>query len=162
MKLFIKRDTSANGRTFVICDASGSEKYTTVTISSKVTPNANLQIRDTGGAVAAKIRRLPIPGTMTYVLKAYKTHIIFVIVPTQKGMYSYFYRTNWHINGNIAAKNFTVIDVDKTVVFHHIRHAGYAELDIKNEDRELFCVAASVCVDLINTVEKHALKAANI
>ena len=162
MKLFIKRDTSASDREFVICDASGNEKYTVVSVTSNVTANANLQIRDANGNVGARIRRLPIPGTMTFVLKAYGTHINFVIVPTQKGVYSYFYRNNWHVSGDIAAKNFTVIDVDKTVVFRHDRHTGYGELTIEDEENELFCIAAAVCVDLLNTVEKHALKTANI
>ena len=162
MKLFIKRDASASDREFVICDASGNEKYTVVSVTSKVTANANLQIRDANGNVGARIRRLPIPGTMTFVLKAYGTHINFVIVPTQKGVYSYFYRNNWHVSGDIAAKNFTVIDVDKTVILHHRKHADHCTLEYFDRDNELYCVTAAICANLINTVEKPVIKAVNI
>ena len=50
-----------------------------------------------------------------------------------------------------------MIDVDKSVVFSHTRHSGYTELEINDEANELLCVAAPVCVNMINTVEKHEL-----
>ena len=163
MKLFIKRELSASSCEFVVSDASGNEKYKVNRKQTKVTPNTVYRISDVNGeGVAAAIRRLPVVGTKTFVLKAYKTHVTFVMVPTQKGIYAYFYGNNWHIRGDIAAKNFEVIDVDNTEIFSHKCHSDYGELTVVDEENELFCVAAAVCVNLINTTEQHVLKTANI
>lgn len=162
MKLHLKRDVSAGGVGFSVFDESGREKYRAVSVVTKVTKKTNLLLLDQNGRVAAKIRRLPIVGTYTYVLRVEKSHITFVIVPVKNGVLSYFYGNNWHINGNIAAKDFTIIDVDKTVILSHRKHADYCTLEIFNEENERYCVAAAICVNLINTIEKPVVKAVGI
>lgn len=162
MKLHLKRDVSADGAGFAVFDESGREKYRAVSVKTKVTKKTNLFLLDGNGNTAAKIRRLPIVGTYTFVLKVSKSHITFVIVPTKNGILSYFYGNNWHINGSIAAKNFTIIDVDKSVVLSHRKHADYCTLEIFDEDNELYCVAAAICANLINTIEKPVVQAAKV
>ena len=56
-------------------------------------------------------------------------------------------------------KNFTIIDVDKSVILRHIKHTDFCELIIERESAELYCIAASVCANLINTVDKFAVQA---
>lgn len=162
MKLHLKRDLSASDAGFTVFDESGMEKYRAVSVKTKVTKKTNLLLLNSQGETAAKIRRLPIVGTYTFVLKVAKSHITFVIVPTKNGILSYFYGNNWHINGSIAAKNFTIIDVDKSVILSHRKHADYCTLEIFDEDNELYCVAASICANLINTIEKPVVQAAKI
>ncbi len=162
MKLHLKRDLSASDAGFTVFDESGMEKYRAVSVKTKVTKKTNLLLLNSQGETAAKIRRLPIVGTYTFVLKVAKSHITFVIVPTKNGILSYFYGNNWHINGSIAAKNFTIIDVDKSVILSHRKHADYCMLEIFDEDNELYCVAASICANLINTIEKPVVQAAKI
>ena len=162
MKLHLKRDLSAVDAGFTVFDESGMEKYRAVSVKTKVTKKTNLLLLNSQGETAAKIRRLPIVGTYTFVLKVAKSHITFVIVPTKNGILSYFYGNNWHINGSIAAKNFTIIDVDKSVILSHRKHTDYCTLEIFDEDNELYCVAASICANLINTIEKPVVQAANI
>ena len=160
MKLHLKRDLSASDAGFTVFDESGMEKYRAVSVKTKVTKKTNLLLLNSQGETAAKIRRLPIVGTYTFVLKVAKSHITFVIVPTKNGILSYFYGNNWHINGSIAAKNFTIIDVDKSVILSHRKHTDYCTLEIFDEDNELYCVAASICANLINTIEKPVVQAA--
>ncbi len=162
MKLHLKRDLSASDAGFTVFDESGMEKYRAVSVKTKVTKKTNLLLLNSQGETAAKIRRLPIVGTYTFVLKVAKSHITFVIVPTKNGILSYFYGNNWHINGSIAAKNFTIIDVDKSVILSHRKHTDYCTLEIFDEDNELYCVAASICANLINTIEKPVVQAAKI
>ena len=88
-----------------------------------------------------------------------KKRVTFVNIITAKGVYSHFYGINYHIRGAIAAKSFDVIDVDKTLVLSHRRHSGYCELDIADGADELFCVAVSVCANMMNIIEKTALQA---
>lgn len=162
MKLFIRRSTDASGCLFVLYDESGNEKYKVFRKAFKLMPIASYRIADVTGDTAAKIRRLPFVGAKTFALKANRSRVNLVLLPTQQGVFATFYGNNWHVNGNIAAKNFSVIDVDKTEVFRHIRHSRYGELEIFDEENELLCVAAAICINLLNTVEKHALKAANV
>lgn len=159
MKLYLRRDLSAADAAFTVFDELGEEKYRVASVKTKVTKRTYLVISDTNGSPRAKIRRLPIVGTFTFVLRVQKSHVTFVVVPVKNGVLSYFYGNNWHVNGSIAAKNFTVIDVDKTVIFSHRKHADHCTLEITNRENELFCVAASVCVNLINTTEKPLAQA---
>lgn len=144
---------------FVIYDESGNNKYLASVGKTKVGGKFNIIITDSIGNTAARIRQLPIVGTNTFVFKVNKKHVTFVVVPTQKGAYSYFYGNNWHINGELLSKNFVIIDVDKSVILRHSKHSGYCELEILSEKNELYCVAASICANLINTVEKLAVQA---
>lgn len=162
MKLYLKRDVSARDVGFVIVDELGHKKYRAVSVSTKVTKRTNLLLLDASGQPAAKIRRLPIVGTYTFVMRVKKSHITFVMVPVKGEVLSNFYGNNWHVNGNLAAKNFTVIDVDNTVILHHRRHADYCTLEFFDPDNELYCVMVAICANLINTVEKPVIKAVNI
>ena len=162
MKLFLKRDVAATDTNFSIFDESGNEKYRAAHIKTKVTKKLNMAVTDKRGEVVAKIRRLPIAGATAFVLKVGRTHITLVMVITRRGVLSYFYGNNWHIIGDLAKKNFSIIDVDKTVILNHRRQSGYAELEFYNAEHELYCVTASICANLINTVEKPVVKTANI
>ena len=159
MTLFLKRDTSADDPLFVICDMSGNEKYRVNRQSDKAFLSKRLNITDETGRTVAKIRRLPIAGSSTYALRIGRRRVTFVNIITQKGVYSHFYGSNYHIRGAIAAKNFDVIDVDKTLVLSHRKHSGYCELDIADSSEELFCAAVSVCANMMNIIEKTALQA---
>ena len=157
MKLYLKRDVSAGDISFSVLDECGREKYRVVSVKKKLSTRLNLSVTNTDGETAAKIRRFPLANA--FVLRVGKSHVTFVIVPTKRGILSYFYGNNWHILGDVAAKNFTVIDVDKTLVLSHRRHSGYCELDIADGADELFCVAVSVCANMMNIIEKTALQA---
>lgn len=159
MRLFLKRDVSLGESAFVIFDELGNIKYLAQVGKTKVGGKYNVKISDADGETAAKIRELPIVGTNTFVFKVNKRHVTFVIVPTANGLNSYFYGNNWHINGELASKNFLIIDVDKSVIMRHTKRADCCELEIEREECELYCVAASICANLINTTEKLAVQA---
>ena len=156
MRLFLKRDVSMGESAFVIFDGSGREKYRAEVGKTKVGGKFNIVISDAQGGVAARIRELPIVGTKTFVFKVDRSHVTFVILPTPGGLSYRFYGSNWYIGGDLATKDFDIIDVDKSVILRHVRHSDYCELDIARESAELYCVAASVCANLINTTEKLA------
>ena len=159
MTLYLRRDVSAGNRCFTVSDALGAEKYFVSTPTSGLMTKFKLVITDTTGNEAARIRRIPLVGTMTYVLRFGRKHVTLVTVPTTKGISAYFYGSNWHIGGEFAAKNFSIIDVDKTLICEHRNHADYSEINIPDSGNELFCVAASVCSNLINTIDSPALQA---
>ena len=150
MTLFLKRTRSADDPLFVICDKSGNESYRVNYAPGKIFSQQRLLVTDAQGRTAVKIRRLPIAGSCTYALRMGKKRVTFVNIITAKGVYSHFYGINYHIRGAI---------VDKTLVLSHRRHSGYCELDIADGADELFCVAVSVCANMMNIIEKTALQA---
>lgn len=160
MRLFIKRDKSPDSTDFVIFGESGEERYKTQQKKTPSKKGVNLRIVDASGCTAAKIRRFPIAPASIFFIRLEKSRLTFVTVPAKNGLYSYFYGSNRLVSGSVAAKNFSVIDVDKSVVFSHRRRPGYIELEIADKKNEAFSVAVSVCANLINTVEKHELKPA--
>lgn len=154
MKLLIKRDVSASNSEFTIYDELGNLKYYVEFIKQKTKSKASILVTDAEHSVKAKIRQLPLVGTNTFVFKVGKSHITFVVVPTSKGIYSYFYGNNWHIHGEIITGKFSIIDVDNSVIASQQKCGGYCELNITDEANELYCLSASVCTSLINTVDR--------
>ena len=91
--------------------------------------------------------------------KAGKSHITFVIAITSKGVYSNFYGNNWHINGEIASKNYSIVDVDNTVIAINKNQGNQCELTVYDSNNELYSIATSVCINMLNTVDKLAIQA---
>ena len=157
MKLFIKRDISDPKSMFAIFDEFGNEKYYSLNLKSK--SNKTFAITDIQKNVIVKIRQITFGGTKSFVFKAGKTHITFVIAVTSKGIYSNFYGNNWHIIGEIASKNFSIIDVDNTVIATSKKCGDYCELIVFDIENELYSIATSICINTINTVDKLAIQA---
>lgn len=156
MKLFIKRNISADNNAFVVFDDLGKEKYRIDFKKKK--PPLNLEIKDLSGNVVSKIRQLPIVGANAFVFKAGKTHITFVMILTQNNVRSYFYGNNWHIAGSIITKEFSIIDVDNSVISSQKKCGDAFELTIADCANELYCIAASICVCMVNTVDNLAIQ----
>ena len=157
MKIFLKRDISTGDSGFTVFDELGREKYYAVFVKSKSTVKIN--ITDVNGNIVLKIRKLPIVGTGTFVFKTDKKQLTFVVVCSSKGIFCNYYGNNWHIQGAIASKNYSIIDVDNSVIASLKNCGESAELTISDEANELNCIATSICLSLINTVDKFAVQA---
>ena len=157
MKLFIKRNTSPDKSCFTVFDEYGNEKFNATFTGSKSV--SKLIVSDNADKTVLKIRKIPIVGTHTFAFKSGKHHITFVMIISPNGILGYYYGNNWHINGEIAKGNFSIIDVDNTVIATQSKHTRYIELNITDDSDELYCVATSICTNLINTVDKFAIQA---
>ena len=157
MKLFIKRNISPDKSCFTVFDEYGNEKYNATFTGSKSV--SKLIVSDNADKTVLKIRKIPIVGTHTFAFKSGKHHITFVMIISSNRILGYYYGNNWHINGEIAKGNFSIIDVDNTVIATQSKHTRYIELNITDDSDELYCVATSICTNLINTVDKFAMQA---
>lgn len=157
MKLYIKRSVSPDKSCFNVFAELGNEKYN-VTFAGKK-PVSKIVISDCNNNTVLTIRRIPIVGAQTYVFKAGKSHLTFVALISQSSIVGHYYGNNWHISGDIATGCYSIIDVDKSVISTQKKLADYSELTINNDKDELYCVATSVCINLINTVDKLAVQA---
>lgn len=157
MKLFIKRNTSPDKSCFTVFDEHGNEKYNVSFTGSKSV--SKLIVSDNSDKAVLKIRKIPIVGTHTFAFKAGKHHITFVMIISSNRILGYYYGNNWHINGEIAKGNFSIIDVDNSVIATLRKHTDYSEINITDDSDALYCVATSICTNLINTVDKLVIQA---
>ncbi|MEE0913933.1 MAG: hypothetical protein U0L76_05055 [Ruminococcus sp.] len=157
MKLFIKRDISTGDSGFTVFDELGYEKYYAVFLKSKSTVKINLT--DTKNNIVLKIRKLPMVGANTFVFKADKQQLSLVVVCSSKGIFCNYYGKNWHIQGEIASKHYSIIDVDNSVIASQKNCGESVEITIPDKSNELNCIATSICLSLINTVDKFAVQA---
>jgi uncharacterized protein YxjI len=157
MKLFLKRDISAEDTAFVVYDELGKEKYFIKSKNNK--NNLAFNIVDKDNKTAAKIRKLPMVATTTFVFKVGKTSITLVCVPFANEIKFHYYGKNWHIAGDAVTKNFSIVDVDNSIIASGRKVLSDFELNIYNEDEMLYCIATSVCINLINTVDNRVTQA---
>lgn len=151
MKLFIKNNLSV----FSVYDEKGNEKYSIV--FTKTHPVLKLKILNVQKQPVAKITRLPIPAIYTFSINDGKRNVKLVFNIIKNNVLCRFYGVNWHIIGNLCTKQFSIFDVDNTLVasqqkIFSKKHGSY-QLDVFDEENELVCVAISVCIDLFNTVD---------
>ncbi len=157
MKLYIKRDTSVNNSAFIIFDELGCEKF--YISPKKAGSDLSILIIDKSNNILGKIRRLPILGTKSYVFRLGKNRIAFTCIPVKNGINCRYYGKNWHILGDLISKNFSIADVDNTVIATHTKNLADCELNVKNPADELYCLATAICINLINTVDNRITQA---
>lgn len=162
MKLFIRRDISSSDICFVIFDELGKEKYSAMLKKSRHSVSKNsikLDLIDEHKTVVARIRQLPIVGVRSFSLKTDKSAATLVIMTALNSAQCRFYGSNWHIVGNIAAKEFTIIDVDNAVISAQHKHNSGYELMIQDSVNELIALLTALCINMINTVDNRIIQA---
>ncbi len=154
MKLFVKRDKSADGAMFAVLDEFCNDKYYVKTVKN------NIALCDLRGKVMLKIKPLPLPALRAYSLSTRQRSVRFIV--NSKKNTCYFYGISWHIRGDFFAKSFDIMDADNSVAATHAERfcdngSGY-ELNIYSEHNELFCIGVAVCANLQSKVDNHVLQ----
>jgi uncharacterized protein YxjI len=131
---------------FVVLDELLNEKY--LVTGSK----DNIAVKDLQGNSLLKIKHTPLPAVKAYSIKDGKSSMRFFIGSTRTTVNCYFSGIGWHIRGNVFTKSFDIIDADNSLVATHSKAFGKCidgyGLNVINEDRELFCIAVAICVNL--------------
>lgn len=157
MKLYIKRDKSTDNSMFVVFDEHCNEKYYVIGSKDK------FELINLGKEKLLKIRRVPLPALNAFSISAYKRNIKFIIGSSSSKVQCYYYGIGWRIRGNIFIKSFDILDADNSLVATHVKRFsgcgdGY-ELNIINEDMELFGIATALCINLVAKVDNPCLQA---
>lgn len=156
MRLYIKRDTTAHNSMYVVFNEHCKEKYLVIGTKDK------LRITNLKGEAVLKIRRLPSLGFRLYSVTADKHNIKLLINSTNSATNCMFHGIGWHLRGNAFIKSFDIIDADNSLVAVHSKRFspcgdGY-ELNVIREDRELFCIATAICINLEAKVDSSRLQ----
>lgn len=162
MKLFIKRDTSTDLAGFNVFDELGRIKY--VVRFKKSNTFVKLRVDDINGCRLCGIRRIKLSGVCVYSIGVKGVGNMSTVINVNKdNLMCLLYGTNWRICGDFRTKNFSIIDVDKSLIALQKKtfsnNTSAYELIIENNDNELVCLAVAICINLINTVDNLATQA---
>ena len=157
MKFFIRRNTSADNATFDVYNEQGYNKYRVIQNDKK--GYNGFEIVSIDGKSVCKVRKILIGSFSAYSIKAESRRVKLVCIPVSAEIKCRFYGVNWHIAGDTVSKNFGILDVDNSVIATHKIVLSDFELNVFDKANELVSVAASICIDLINTVDNRATQA---
>lgn len=156
MKLYIRRDKNAENSLFIVYDELCKEKYYVTGTKDKLVLYNMDEIR------VMTIRRVPLPAVKAFSITAGKRNIKFLITPANSKVPCYYYGVKWHIRGNIFVNSFDILDVDNSVVATNAKRFspcgdGY-ELNVYSENKELFCIATALCINIVAKVDNQQLQ----
>lgn len=152
MKIYLKRDNSSLNSRYVVYDELGLPKYTIV---GKHSASGERMYIMQDESVVAKMRdtRLGVLKNFTVTDSGSSARIII----TNKGsnISINFRGVSWHIRGDVLAKSYDILNVDNSVIAAVSAFSTFGrdslEININNDNKELFCIASVVCIDSIAT-----------
>ena len=153
MKLFLSRDTTMPHSRFVVADKCGHTKYV---VTGKGTATIqHLVISAADGNSLVSIRVAPFSFFSAFVVSDYAER--FLLVANHQKIEYKFHGISWTLCRSRDTRSFEIFDADGTPVMLQLADnfisKGYYELDIFSEQRELFCIAAAICADMVNLAD---------
>ena len=158
MKVFLKRDTSELYSRFEVYDERGVPKYA---VRGKITPSGeSIRIRDKNGAAVCKIRRLGFSSLSAYTVTAGGETVRLNIAQSGGIASVRFHGISFMVRGDVLTGNYDILDADNSVVC--VVQKDFVKctltLTVIPEERELFCIAAAVCIDSLSGCTQPALQ----
>lgn len=150
VRVFAKRDTSELNSRFEIFSETGEQKYT---VRGKHTPSGeSIRIRDNNGDAVCRIRRLGFSSLSAYTITVNNESVRLNIAMSGGAASVRFRGISFMIRGDVIAGNYDILDADNSIVC--VVGKDFANrtltLTIEMEERELFCIAAAVCIDSLS------------
>ena len=140
---------------FVVCDQNGDSKYmVTGKCGSAI---HKLAISDLQGEVLVTIHLAPFKSFKAFVISDKSERFLMVASLAEKRLQFRFHGISWTMCQSADRRSFDIVDADASLIMtqsaeNFLTNDSY-ELEIFITDRELFCVAAAVCADMINLAD---------
>lgn len=150
LKLFLKRDTSDLNARFEVFDERGELKFR---IRGKHHPSGeSIRITDHNGDAVCKIRRLGFSALSAYTVTVDREKMRMNIACTNGVASVRFHGISFMTRGDVVAGNYDILDADNSIVCVVSKDFAKSTLTVtvEMEDRELFCIAAAVCIDSLS------------
>ena len=150
VRLFVKRDTSELYSRYEVTDEWGEPKYL---VRGKSTPSGEyVRIRDNSNTVVCKIRRFGFNALSAYRIRVGEETVRLNVVLSGGISAVRFHGISFMVRGDAAAGNYDILDADNSVIC--VVNKDFAKraltLTVNLEERELFCLAAAVCIDSLS------------
>lgn len=152
MKLFLKRDNSAQHTRFIVCDHLGNEKFN---VTGRRTIGADkMIICSTDSTPLVTIRCTPFLVFYAFTVKDSKDRFAITATKSRRFIEYRFHGISWTLCRSNDGRSFEIFDADGKLIMSQSADryllTGAYELEIYSEQRECFCIAAAVCANAIN------------
>lgn len=158
MKLFLRRDNSDSNSRFIISDNLGHEKY--IVTGRRTASTDKMILSDMSGTPLVTIRVAPFHVFYAFSISDGKERFSMTATQIRTSTEFRFHGISWVLCRSRDRHSFEIIDADKTSVMlqsaDRYLSTGAYELEIYTEHRELFCIAAAICADVINYADAAA------
>ena len=151
MLLHLKRDVSQENSRFLVYDIKGDHRYTVY--GKNLNKFERMYICDDEKTLV-KIVEISSPFD---VLKSYRViqgdESFRIIITNTRNMLSInFLGLSFKIKGDILNRRYEIIDIDGTLQAYVSDNFSkkYTDIDVRNEQRELFCLSIAICINTIN------------
>ena len=148
MKLYIKNAYVQQKPGFIVCNALGEKKYS-IFIEHSVL-GMKLDLFNSDGKRVSKIRQHGFSFNKTYNITAEEKKIKLILKVCENNISAFIKGYPAVIIGDILKKEFSVQDEEKSIIMtHKYNFKNYYELDILQENFELFSVCISLCIETL-------------
>ena len=154
----MQRDRSDETARYAVYDGRGGLSYR---VYGRIMPSGELiHITDTCESVKCKIRRLGFNRLSAYKIRSdYETVRMNLAAASGRAVVQ-FSGISFSVRGDVLGGSYDIVDADSTVVCTVCK--DYAKscvrLSVNMEERELFCIAAAVCIDGLTVERAPALQ----
>ena len=158
LKVFLQRDTATADARYRIYDEHGEQRFT---VSGRRNPSGELmKIFDADGACVCRIRGLGFSALSVYSITDGCESIRLNIAASNGRAAVRFRGISFFVRGDVLMGSYSILDADTAVVCEAGKDfaKGSCRLVIHQEDRELFCLAAAVCIDSLSVGTVPALQ----
>lgn len=159
MKCFLKKHTDADSDCcFTVYNDSGDEIYRVITSGKGFCEKLLITTPDNKALVS--IRALSMNFFYAFSIKDSKDRFMITMNDIFSAHSYKFHGISWIFLSDTCGRSFEISDCDNSLVMRQkgdrLITNGVYELEIINENRELFCIASAVCADIIGFVDRTA------
>ncbi|MBQ9679090.1 MAG: hypothetical protein IJV48_00195 [Ruminococcus sp.] len=158
VKLYLQCDTSDINARYTVADEKGCLRYT---VTGKRNPSGEtIRICDTHGETVCKIRGLGFSALSVYSISAGGESMrLNIAVGTDRAAVR-FRGISFFVRGDVLMGSYSILDADTAAVCTVGRDfaRGCTQLLIEQEEREIFCLAAAICINSLNVGHIPALQ----
>ena len=158
VRVFLQRDTSELNARYEAFSETGEPKYTVC--GKRIPSGESIRIRDNDERTVCRIRRLGFSALSAYTITA-GGETVRLNIAVSGGVASVrFHGISFMTRGDVIAGSYDILDADNSVVCTVGKDFAKCTLalTVNMEERELFCIAAAVCIDSLSVCTQPALQ----
>ena len=158
VKIYLQRDISTLNARYQVADEQGRLRYT---VTGKRNPSGeSIRICDTDGNTVCKIRSLGFTALSVYSISAGGESMRLNIAVGSGRASIRFRGISFLVRGDVLMGSYSILDADTAVVCTVGRDyaRNCTQLDLNQNEREIFCLATAICIDSLNVGSIPALQ----
>lgn len=150
VKLYLQRDASSEQARYQVADEQGRLRYTVT--GKRTASSESVWIKEPDGATVCRIRGLGFSALSIYSVSAGSESMRLNIAVGAGRAAVRFRGISFFLRGDVLAGSYSILDADTAVVCSVGKDfsRGCIQLELNQDEREVFCLATAICIDSIN------------